>query len=111
MDIKIPKNFRVGGQLINVDLVEDLEENLGTCCVSQCLIQIANKYHGKPQAESCRVNTFVHEVVHSILDTMGRRDLSDDEVFVNCFASFVTEIFVSINEFYEQDIPDNGGNR
>lgn len=94
--VVIPSSFRVGGQLIEVTIPEELDEKLGQCCVSEGYVKIADKYNGKPQSETCKTNTFVHEVIHCILDTMGRGDLSGDEVFVNTFAGFATEILYSM---------------
>ena len=111
MNIKIPKSFRVGGQLMTVEMPYEVEDKLGTCCVANGYVKIGKNSNGKPQTHSSCVNTFVHEAVHVILDTMGRGDLSQDEHFVCTFAGFATELLYSISEFYEQDIPDNGGDR
>ncbi len=42
------------------------------------------------------LNTYIHECIHVILDTMGMDDLSGDEKFVSTFAGFATEGIVSI---------------
>ena len=50
-------------------------------------------YVGKDgrQSQSSKENTFYHELVHSILRTMGETELNDNERFVCCFAGFLTE--------------------
>lgn len=93
---KLPSSIRVGGQLLNVEMTEELNGKLGVCGVAVGYIKISEMFQGKRQSESCKVNTFIHECVHCILDTMGRDDLSSDEVFVNTFASFATEILFSM---------------
>lgn len=90
---KIPNNYTVGGQDMEVRHVEYLTNNsgvspngaLGECFLSQGYVSIRNS-----QTETSKHNTFYHELTHSILGTMGH-DLNDDEGFVNCFAGFLTE--------------------
>ena len=62
--------------------------------------RIAFKYdgEGKPVTfgsrdvpQSFQQQTFLHELVHAILNTMRKDDLYDDESFVNTFASFLNE--------------------
>lgn len=85
-----PSKFTVGGQDFTVNYKDECE-NLGSCCVWSGRITIARNHKGEPQSESSMDNTFVHELVHAILDTMGEDDLSQNEKFVSTFASFLTE--------------------
>ena len=64
MNFPIPKEFTVGGQDIKVSVVDRIPYNL---------------------------NTFLHELTHTILDTMGEKELSSNEKFVSTFSSFLTE--------------------
>lgn len=90
--IGIPKRFRIGGQDIEVKEVERCEnDNLGLCCVAEGVIEIGKTFRGKIQCDSVRLNTFYHELTHSILDTMGENELSSNEKFVSTFSSFLTE--------------------
>ena len=59
-------------------------------------IKIATNVDGTIQTESSKLNTYIHECVHVILDNMGRDDLSSNEAFVSTFAGFATEGIVSI---------------
>ena len=43
------------------------------------------------QSEGSKKNTFYHELTHSILKTMGEDELNNNEKFVCCFSSFLTE--------------------
>ena len=51
-----------------------------------------------PQSETSQLNTFFHELIHSILRTMGELELNDNEKFVNCFAGFLTEAIRTMEE-------------
>ena len=94
---KIPSRFNVGGQTMNVSLKDRLEsDKLGECCVAEARIDIAKTFNGKEQAFTSQLNTFYHELVHSILDTMGENDLSGNEKFVLCFSSFLCEAINSM---------------
>lgn len=94
----IPKQIQVGGVLVNIKEIDKFQDTslLGQCSLSQGEIKIANTANGNNQSESSKYNTFVHECVHAILDTMGEYDLSGNEKFVNSFAGFANEIIQSI---------------
>lgn len=95
MNVVIPKEYTVGGQVQKVSLVDSLDGKLGTCCLGAGFVKIALNFNGEKQSETSMQNTFYHELTHSILDTMGRSDLSADEVFVNSFSSFLLEALKS----------------
>ena len=80
--LNIPKEIQVGGQKIKVDFCDELGGKLGKCCAFNGFIKIANGIDGCLQTDSSKLNTFIHECVHLVLDTMGRGDLSGDETFV-----------------------------
>ena len=89
---KIPLCLNVGGQTISINIKDRLEDDkLGTCCVAEARIDIAKTFNGREQAFTTQLNTFYHELVHCILDTMGENDLSGNEKFVSCFSSFLCE--------------------
>lgn len=90
---KIPSKYQVGGQEMEVRRVERSSDNaVGECCVAAGYIEIANKFNkDEIQSESSKVNTFYHELTHSILRTMGETELNDNEKFVCTFSSFLTE--------------------
>ena len=91
--MKIPKSFTVGQQEVKI-IIKDGEEmpdtRLGQCDLTHGKIVINND-----QSPTSMENTCIHEMVHSILDTMGNYDLSHDEVFVSTFAAFALEIIKS----------------
>ena len=97
--MKLPKFIQIGGQVIEVQQPKDIEGGkLGKVCIGNGIMKIAQTFDGMEQSETSRRNTFWHEVVHGILDTMGRDDLSRDEAFVCCFSGFLTECITSFVE-------------
>ena len=99
MKMRIPKKFRVGG----VDYEVRLVEHCGNCddfgfWRPQGIIEIANQAGGYEVSESKKRQTFLHELTHSILFTMGKSELNDDESFVNIFSSFLNEAISTMEE-------------
>ena len=95
--MKIPSKIRIGGQDIDVCIVERIEnDKLGQICVAEGKMLIADNFSTSKQSESSKANTFVHEVVHGTLDTMGETELSSNEKFVNTFASLLVDVIEEI---------------
>ena len=90
---KIPKDYQVGGQRIEVRNVERCDDNcVGQCCLAGGYIEIADRFSKDGiQSEDSKTNTFYHELTHSILRTMGEIELNDNEKFVCSFSSLLTE--------------------
>lgn len=99
---EIPIKYRVGGQEVTISNVPNLEGKLGECCLASGYIKIADTFRGGLQSDSSKNNTFLHEMVHTILDNMGRSELSEDEIFVSTFAGSLYEIILSA-EYKEKD--------
>lgn len=92
-----PKQYTVGGQHIDIQTVDQIEDGLlGQCSLAEGWIKIANKFGSRNQSETSKKNTMYHEIVHSILDTMGERELSANEKFVCTFSGFLTEVLTTI---------------
>ena len=86
--MEIPGKIRIGGQDIDVCIVERIEgEKLGQICVAEGKMLIADNFSTSKQSESSKVNTFIHEVVHGILDIMGEKEMSENEKLVSTFSS------------------------
>lgn len=94
--MELPRKIQIGGQILTTQICDELGGRLGRSCCYNGYIKIANNIDGCVQTESSMFNSYVHECVHVILDTMGRGDLSSDETFVSSFAGFATEGLVSI---------------
>ena len=103
MKHKLSNKFTVGGQEIEVRIVDSIDHGkLGTCSVAEGIIKIAKTFNGREQSESSKLNTFCHELTHSILDTMGEHELSANERFVCSFSGFLAEAMKSFS-FYENE--------
>ena len=95
--MKIPNKIRIGGQDINIWIKDHIvDEKLGTMCLASGELEIAEKFYDSKQSESSKINTFIHEVVHGVLDTMGENKLSKDEKFVTTFASLLVDVIEEI---------------
>lgn len=93
----IPSKIRIGGQDISVVNEEPLDENeLGIIYLAKGVIKIADNFNNSKQCESSKINTFIHEVVHGVLDTMGEFELSKNEKFVCTFSSFLVDTIEEI---------------
>lgn len=103
-NFRFPSAYYVGGQRIEVSFVDHLpNDNLGTTSVCCGEIKIANKVHeGRDQTPSSKFNTFWHEVVHTILDTMQENELSANEKFVGVFSSMLCEVMNSSEFGYDE---------
>lgn len=103
-NFRFPSAYYVGGQRIEVSFVEHLpNDNLGTSSVCCGEIKIANKVNeGRDQSPSSKFNTFWHEVVHTILDTMQENELSANEKFVGVFSSMLCEVMNSSEFGYDE---------
>lgn len=75
MSFEIPKKLTIGGQDVDVRIVERCNDNnLGDCCLAGGYINIATTFNMNgdvsiPQTQ--QLNTFFHELIHLILDNMG----------------------------------------
>lgn len=88
----IPKAFELGGMTVNVKhLAHSVEGStlLGTCDLNRSVINLYETYKSCPVSKDSKESTFCHEVVHAILMTMGKGELSDDEGFVEGFANLL----------------------
>ena len=93
----IPNKIRIGGQDISVVNEDHLDgSELGTICLAKGVLRIADNFNYSKQCESSKINTFIHEVVHGVLDTMGESELSNNEKFVCTFASLLVDTIEEI---------------
>lgn len=94
--IKIPYRFRLFGHRINVNLVDDLiqkEDARGIYQQRFKLIKLQNDCPGYAMQRTNIEQTYLHEVVHAILGELGYSKLTDDEQFVDQFASCLHQVF------------------
>lgn len=101
--MNIPSKFVVGGQDIEVIVQNTIDgDKMGEACLWNGTIRISEMYKGVRQNESSKFNTFHHELIHLILDTMGEYELSANERFVTTFGGFLTEAIRSF-KYDEKD--------
>lgn len=97
--MEIPSKIRIGGQDIDVMMKERLyNDNLGTICLGTGELLIAENFSEGQQSESSKFKIFIHEVIHGVLDAMGEWELSQNERFVNSFASLLVDVIYDIVE-------------
>ena len=95
--MKILSKIRIGGQDVEIRIVDRIEgEKLGQICMAEGKLLIADNFSTRKQSESSKANTFIHEVVHGILDTMGENELSGNEKYVSTFSSFMVDVIEEI---------------
>ena len=83
------KEFTLGAVKWTVeinDLRGDDRESYGTSIYDESKIIIQEKSLGRQRTQEAIEQTLYHEVMHGILDTLGKRDLSRDEEFVQTFS-------------------------
>ena len=99
MEMNIPKKLKVGGVDYSVKQVEHCGTNddFGLWR-PQGIIEIATQAGGYEVSESQKKQTFLHELTHAILFTMGKDELNEDESFVNTFSSFLNEAISTMEE-------------
>lgn len=75
--MKIPDNITIGGQVIEVKLIDHLDNGyLGQISLGESEIVIAQNFNGRKQHQESINSTFIHEVIHGILDTMEKLSLA-----------------------------------
>jgi len=72
------KRFQLGGKKYKVNLVSHDTSNLGRSLSPLGIVEIQTLWDGKPVPEDAMEITLYHEVVHCILDELGRGDLQDE---------------------------------
>ena len=81
------KKFTLGAIEYNVSVVPHIRNRvMGECCIINKEIEIADTSHSIKSQKGGMEQTLYHEVVHVILDEIGRDDLSSDETFVQSFS-------------------------
>lgn len=92
--ILIPEKFKLNGDTINV-IIDDVycsdEKCLGEADFEEKVITLCGIYKGKRVSKNDKEQTFFHELVHMILDSMGKDRLKYDENFVDLFATRLHE--------------------
>jgi hypothetical protein len=88
--MKIPKQFQLGGTKWTVEQTTPLMGAMGATFSGLALIQL-----DKALPQQIKEQTYLHEVIHSILFAMGKPYAEHDEVFVDGFATFLHQYMLS----------------
>jgi hypothetical protein len=89
--MKIPKKFKIFGHEINVELSNDLHAKndiWGEARYRENKIVIDNNI-----IEDLKEQTFLHELVHLILNYIDEKELRDNEKFVDLFSNILYQNF------------------
>lgn len=87
--IIIPEKFRLNGKVIKIIIDDDYcSENgfVGEADFTEKVITVCSRFKGKAVSKAEREKTYYHELVHMILDSMGKHNLKYNEDFVDEFA-------------------------
>ena len=88
--LALPKRIKVGDNWYSVDVAESMRERsmAGEVHYGKRTITVARRsYHGVPLKLSSLHETFWHELVHAILDSMNETALNNNESFVEEFSA------------------------
>jgi hypothetical protein len=95
----IPRRIRVGARQYSIDIVETMlrKRDMGRIHYDQQRIELGKTSNvtGRRFAPVTMQENFWHEIVHAILDDMGRDNLNRDEKFVQDFAERLTQVINS----------------
>jgi hypothetical protein len=93
----IPKSFQLGGSTINVEVVSNPMETGSAAWIELATgrIKVSSNYVGSPCSQDYIESGFYHELVHGILQTMGKKELDKDEEFVEGFANLLHQFIKS----------------
>src|SRR5438132_6955230 len=96
--MQIPSRFVLLGQHWTVAFVEDLSEQndcVGDAQYRRNLIRLQpnNGVVHRPQSQV--EQTFLHELLHAILEALGEKELNDNEKLVDLMAGLLHQAFTS----------------
>ena len=81
------KGFQLGAIKYSVEEAESIDDKgLGRAYTAQKKVIISKTHNNADLPKEARDQVLYHEVVHCILEELGREDLSGDENFVQSFS-------------------------
>lgn len=96
--MRIPKMFNLLGLKIVVKMSDTLYHDsrmVGLAVYEDENILIQSNTGGKPRSKQSIDQTYLHELVHHILNAMGEYDLCKNEKFVDVFAGLLYQVEVT----------------
>jgi hypothetical protein len=104
--MQIPSEFQVFGQtwkvILNPTLRHDTE-NIGEASYRDNVITLQSNTEGNPRALCLIEASFLHELVHVILDCMSEHKLRANEKFVDVFANLLHQVLTSSKYTYVKE--------
>lgn len=96
--IKIPKQFDLFGCTWKVEFNNTRCNDLtayGYCDYTTKTILLSDLELNNTLTEDLIIQTYIHEIIHAILDSMYERELSKNEKFVDMFSQLLYQLFKS----------------
>lgn len=90
--------YELGAKTYVVNYVKELKGLLGWCNSSGGTIDVALTHEGEKLRKDFVEQTFLHEVVHSIFNEIGRDNLSTDERLVQQFSLLLHQMLKTRRE-------------
>lgn len=91
---KIPKSFKLFSTTVNVVFDDNRMNDLGCVGLSEIFhsrITLSKTRHGDEMPADTVLDTFYHEKIHMILDSMNETKLSGNEKFIEVFAKLLRQ--------------------
>jgi hypothetical protein len=104
MEYRIPRQFKLLGQTIRIDLVDHIASQNGTLGEARSIqnnILLQRNVDGFPIPESQRLHILWHEIFHIILNAMGQTELAEEEAFVDLIAGMTHQVLSTME--YEEE--------
>lgn len=91
MEAQVPTSIQLGGSTINIQIVDNPMEtgNDAWVSMSDSRIRISKAKCGLPCSNDYIESSYYHELVHAILSTMDKKELNENEEFVEGFGNLL----------------------
>ena len=90
--MKIPKSFKLGAHTWKIKY-RKMADTFGICDPDEHIIYISTHLANRSTTETEQISTFIHEVGHAVLHTMG---MDDNEQFVIAAEELVLQIILTM---------------
>jgi hypothetical protein len=91
MEFTIPKQFNLISRTYKVIQLPKVINN-GESVLGQCKSDLGILELRKNLKKELKEHTFLHETTHAILESLGYRELSEDEKFVDSFSNALYQV-------------------
>lgn len=91
--MKIPSKVKIGGITFNTQIAESRAVENGFL-FGEITYMDSKIYLNEKISPKVMQQTFLHEVIHGILRVMGRKDLNEDEYFVDGLSMNIYQVMI-----------------